>query len=383
MKIYFIARTIPEGNNGGAIVRKGTIKYLRNNGFDVWTVAPTYDKKSITIDNEKQLILIPYNPKLYQFNMLMESVGVFDDYLTPWVNSSFKELVSLIMPDDLIFTTSGGELGCLLLGAKLKKNIGCKLIHNLHDPIASVKLGGELAYKSRFPHIDRTLIARKCLQEADAVITSTNYYKEKLLTRFNELNGRIFCNYFGYLEPASDINNRKMGEVLHIVYGGAMGAFQSPEILAKACVNLPGVKATFIGDYHLNPNLVAYKGKVELLPKMPYEVFMNYLKKEADIGFLSLVDNISNYCVPSKLYEYINIGLPILAVVNGDTKEIIGSNNFGTVCDNTKESIIAGIKKMQDASCLFSCKQSVLSQRYQWSMEYKIQEVIDVIDHVL
>ena len=84
---------------------------------------------------------------------------------------------------------------------------------------------------------------------------------------------------------------------------------------------------------------MAYKGKVELLPKMAYEVFMSYLKNEADVGFLSLVDNISNYCVPSKLYEYINIGLPILAVINGDTKEIVNSNNLGVVCDNTRESI--------------------------------------------
>lgn len=38
---------------------------------------------------------------------------------------------------------------------------------------------------------------------------------------------------------------------------------------------------------------------------------------------------------------------------------------------------------MQDTSCLLSCKQSVLSQRYQWSMEYKIHEVIEIIDNVL
>ena len=383
MKIYFITRTVPEGSDGGAIVRKGTIQYLRNNGFDVWVVAPVYNKRSIIIDTEKQFILIPYNLSMYHFNRVMESLGVFDDYLVPWVNRSYKELVSLIMPDDLIFTTSGGEMGCLLLGVRLKEKIGCKLIHNLHDPIDSVKLVGELAYKSKLPHIDRAFVAKRCLLSADAIITSTNAYKEKLLVEFNDLEGKVFCNYFGYLEPASKVNSRKAEDVLHIVYGGAMGRFQSPEILAQACANISGVKATFVGDYHLNSDLMAYKGKVELLPKMAYEVFMSYLKNEADVGFLSLVDNISNYCVPSKLYEYINIGLPILAVINGDTKEIVNSNNLGVVCDNTRESITKGIKKMQDTSCLLSCKQSVLSQRYQWSMEYKIHEVIEIIDNVL
>lgn len=58
---------------------------------------------------------------MYHFNRVMESLGVFDDYLVPWVNRSYKELVSLIMPDDLIFTTSGGEMGCLLLGVRLKE----------------------------------------------------------------------------------------------------------------------------------------------------------------------------------------------------------------------------------------------------------------------
>lgn len=373
---------MPEGSDGGAIVRKGTIQYLRNNGFDVWVVAPVYDKKDIIIDTEKQFILIPYNIKMYRFNSVMEAFGVFDDYLAPWVNDSYKKLVSLIMPDDLIFTTSGGELGCLLLGIRLKEKIGCKLIHNLHDPISSVKLEGELAYSSKLPHVDRASVAKKCLLGADAVITSTNFYKEKLLAEFKDLEGKIFCNYFGYLEPTSEVNRRKAKDVLHIVYGGAMGRFQSPEILAQACADIPGVKATFVGDCHLNSDLMTYKGKVELLPKMAYETFVRYLKNEADVGFLSLVDNISNYCVPSKLYEYINIGLPVLAVINGDTKEIIDSNNFGVVCDNTRDSIVMGIRKMQNISYLASCKQSVLAQRYQWSMEYKIHEVIEIIEKV-
>ena len=46
-----------------------------------------------------------------------------------------------------------------------------------------------------------------------------------------------------------------------------------------------------------------------------------------DIGFFSLADEKFAYATPTKLFDYINLELPILAAIpNGESKDIIKKN---------------------------------------------------------
>ena len=63
---------------------------------------------------------------------------------------------------------------------------------------------------------------------------------------------------------------------------------------------------------------------------MPHNEFLKFMIENIDIGFVSLANDYLGACVPSKIYEYINLGLPIIgALPNGDGLDIINKNNYG------------------------------------------------------
>lgn len=383
MKIYYITRTYPGSNSGGGIIRQGTVNNLRKLGYDVWIVAPDFLSKEVTTDVDKKHILIPFKGNLRIF-LGLEYCGMVKDYLANWAKDAFDYLKYKIKTEDLLFVTSGGEMGTLILGSLLKNNLGCKLITNLHDPIDHTKIDGRFTYDSNYFHVSRNKIEIEYFSDNDAIVTSSISYKDALQKKYPEISDKIYCNHFGYIKPIDKLAVRQKKGPLNIVYGGTFGALQSPEILAEAVLHIDNVKATFIGHFEINKKLMTYKDfdKVMLVPAMTQEEYIQYLLNHADVGFLSLQGNISNYCVPSKMYEYINIGIPILASVNGDAKKIIEDNNYGFVSKYDTYELISSIEKLQDSNSYNQCIKRVTEDREFWSMENKIKELDEIIKKI-
>ena len=58
-----------------------------------------------------------------------------------------------------------------------------------------------------------------------------------------------------------------------------------------------------------------------------------FMCENIDIGFLSLVKDYYGACVPSKLYEYLNLEVPIIAALpEGDALDIINTKSYGKAC---------------------------------------------------
>ena len=384
-RIFYITRTYPDKNlGGGGIIRKGTVDYLRKNGYDVWIVSPNYNSSRIDIDKRQKYILLPHlgNFKICSF---LETIGVWDDYMTGWVHSAVKYLREIVKKQDLLFATSGGELGSIILAKKLTEEIGCKYIVNLHDPISFTTVNGEVTryIKTKFRHVVRDKAEQTYLSSANAIITSSESYKNCLKQKYPILASKISCHHFGYIEPFQ-YSQKEIGEQINIVYGGAMGKVQSPEILAEAAKGIDRVKVIYIGDWHSNPNLIQYKENpnIELISPLSNEKYIAYLQKSADIGFVSLQGQLSELCVPSKLYEFINLGIPILGVLGGDAKNIICANHYGIVADYNLCSLRNSILKMVYSERLLMYKNNIIRDREKWAMNYQIKDVLSIIDNI-
>ena len=102
-------------------------------------------------------------------------------------------------------------------------------------------------------------------------------------------------------------------------------------------IGTKNIKATFIGNYNENKELMALRGEINLIDKMSYENYLKYVSKNANAAFMSLTNELSQYCVPSKLYDYINLELPILGHIQGQAKEIIVNEKFGLISSNINE----------------------------------------------
>ena len=358
-------------------MREAAVEKMREQGLKVIVVAPNYNNSKLVI--HKDYILVPFlnNQK---FSLLLEHIGFNDDYLDSWVEKSYKELKKIVKLDDVLFCTSGDELGTIILGYKLKSAINCKFIINFRDPIYKSKIYEKRIVLKKFNifHVSREGLEKKLLFGADLIITSSSRYKSSLIYKYPNLQSKIVNNNFGYIKEFNSSFSIIEKKEFEIIYGGNMGKLQSPEILAMAVKNSPNIKATFIGNYKKNKTLCDLRDHINLLDAMPHEKYLKYTIENGNAGFLSLTNELSEYCVPSKLYEYINLELPILGFIKGQGKEIIEKENFGLVSDSVKE-LKENILKLTNPDFYSSIKHDLKKNKKKWSMDFKLNEVLDYL----
>jgi len=376
-KIYYLARSYsPYQKGGGPLMRNGAVKYLKELGWNVTVVMPNYASDKLNIKDNIIQIPLNYNIKL---NLYMERLGLKEDYLDNWINETFKYLKDKITKDDIVFATSGGELGMIKLGSLLKKEVNCKFVVNFRDPLNYGYMNG--LRRDRKFHIGRVKAHEKYIKNADLILTSSQYYADVLENRFISLKDRIKNNYFGYIEKINiETYSKKDSKVIKIAYVGSMAKTQSPELLYKAwkSLNDRNIEIYFIGNIK---NYKPLKGineyGVHFIDFMPHHEFLEFMCENIDIGFVSLVNDYFGACVPSKIYEYINLGLPMIgALPDGDGKDIINNFGYGIASKyNDIKSISDSIIKMKNRDYLLKCKNKILNDKDNWSMQNKIIEV--------
>ena len=374
-RVYFLTRSYLPSITGGTLIRSAQVEHFTKHGFEVKVATPNY--KHLTYQLEGNTIKIPF---YYSSGMLLnlERFGIFEDYLDLWIMKAYKILLRRVKRDDILFATSGGGLGMVKLGYLLKETIGCKLIINFHDPINYSIVNG-MKVDSRF-HIGRERQVKKYLSNADLIITTSMVYQKALRRKYPNWDSRIINNYFGYIQKVN-VNNRKpQDDNLRIAYGGAFSKQQSPEILANLTRGDNSCEAVFIGGYHKYQPIRRYLNEpnVKFYDTMRHEDYIEYITNNIDVGFASLSNDYLGACVPSKIYEYINLGLPILAALpQGDAMDIINDNQYGIACKyDDIDGLKAGLRKMKDRDTLARFQQNMLRDRDDWSMDRNIKKVI-------
>ena len=353
-------------------MREAAVLILKRKGFKIKVIAPNYYTSKV-IDNENYLIT-PFSEN--KISLVLQHIGIYNDYLDKWVDVSFNYLKDKITKDDILFCSSGDDFGTIILGYKLKIEVGCKFIVNHRDPLYKSKIYNQKLSTKKYniPHVSREKLEKKVLKSADLIITSSSKYKTALEFKYPKLKN-IINNNFGFIKDFKETAQKTKKEKFEIIYGGNMGSSQSPEILALAVIDLPNVKATFIGDYKKNKKLYALKDHINLLDTMSHGKYLEYLNENADAGFLSLTNDLSEYCVPSKLYEYINLELPILGYIKGQAKEIIIENKFGYV-GNSIEDLKQKIIKLSNRENYNSISSNIKKNKHNWSMDKKLDEIL-------
>lgn len=387
-KIYYLTRSYyPYQKGGGPLMRNGAVKYLQELGYEVVVVMPNYNSNEIIIENNIWQIPFKgrYIQKLFSF---LERVGFYEDYLDKWVRSAFEYLKDKISEVDIIFATSGGELGTIKLGYLLKNksniaqicNKSCRFVTNLHDPIDYTLVHGK-KINAKF-HISREKQEQKYLSNSDLIITSSKSNLASLISKYPEIKDKIKCNYFGYIEKIDiDINRYKKSNKLKIAYIGSISSTQKPEILYEAYRNLnkkENIEIYFIGNYkNYKPLYNICDSNVKFIDFIPHKELLKFVTENIDIGFVSLANDYLGACVPSKIYEYINLELPIIgALPCGDGMKIINENNYGIACKYYDiKGISNAILKFRDKLFLENIRNNIVKDKRLWAMSEKIKEV--------
>lgn len=387
--VYFITTAYPgiAGYGGGALIRKGEVEILRQNGFDTWVIIPDKSIKQSIIDNEEKIIRIAFKQKKHLLKVIMQKAGVIEDAGIDWINNVVEYLQNHIKTSDIVFCVTGGGLDTVIAGSKLKKISQCKFLVNFHDPVINSHVyGKKIRLKSStFFHVNRDQVEKKYLHNVDCIITSSASYEAAILDKYPQLlQGKTQTFHFGYIknfQPQTE-KRKTFFFPIKIGYGGNMGMEQSPEILAKVVSRMDDVQAYFLGDIQNNKYLRKPIRNVHCIDSLNHEQYLAYMYQNIDIAFLSLDGDLSALCVPSKLYEYINLGIPIIAVVKGDACKIVIENGIGIVCDYDEIAIRDAIIQMKDPQVYKKYFDAIAIHKEHWSMKMQSVKMIEKIKQI-
>lgn len=380
MKIWFLTRSLyPYQKTGGGQIRLGQVEALEGLGWSMTVVIPNYDSKYLTLENN--IIQIPFKNKHRQkLSSLFERIGLFEDYLDKWVSGAFDYLKDKVRKGDIVFATSGGELGMIKLGSLLKNEVNCRFVVNFHDPL-DYSLMNNQKLDNKF-HISRENQELNYLGNSDLIITSSKVNQSSLISKYPQLKENIKNNYFGYVKKTNiECNENGHSNKLRIAYAGNMGTLQKPEILYEVYKKLSDkkdIEIYFIGDISCYTPLQGISdSNVKFINFMPHDEFLDFMSENIDIGFVSLTSDYLGACVPSKIYEYINLELPMIgALPEGDGMEIVNDNGYGVACKyNDLDGLLVAIGKFTDRNYLNSIKQNLVNDKELWDMGNRIKEI--------
>lgn len=240
------------------------------------------------------------------------------------------------------------------------KLIGAKLVIDFRDPQEEVCLHSSVLCGKLDKLFVKRIIRRvnyAIYRRADAIVTVTETARKMLE---DSLRVKVFTAPNGAdLESFKPISRNHARKVLQlgdndfiIVYSGLIGGYyrltEVLKTLRKLRIKHPGitVKLLLAGPIvdkyhesvlsrHIFPNVI-YLGILD-----PEE--LKTLYSAADIGLIPRVDEpIFDYALPTKFYEYVAMGLPLLALCRRESElaRIIIGNKLGYVCDPSDEACI-------------------------------------------
>tara|TARA_R110002012_G_scaffold283090_2_gene473151 strand:+ start:97189 stop:98352 length:1164 start_codon:yes stop_codon:yes gene_type:complete len=208
-----------------------------------------------------------------------------------------------------------------------------KLILNVSDlwPIAGLELG---VFKKNFSYKMLEKIERFNYKKADLVLGQSNEILTHIKTLFPEKETFLYRNYPDFGCPKLQERPDNI-EKISLVYAGLLGVAQG---IYKLCKSLDYKNIVFhiygagseqqhiINFISENPELpIIYHGEVSRTTL--HKALLNY-----DITIIPLLNRIYG-SVPSKVFEYARLGLPMLYFGGGEGEDVIKQHHLGWIAE--------------------------------------------------
>lgn len=220
---------------------------------------------------------------------------------------------------------------CILFLRRKKR----KLILNVSDlwPIAGLELG---VFKKNFSYWLLEKIEQFNYKNADLVLGQSQEILNHVTSLFPHKQTFLYRNYPDFQHPEIE-NNITDNEKITLVYAGLLGVAQG---IYKLCQELDFSNI----EFHIY-GAGAEQKKIESFllenPKLPIiyhgEVTRQEIHKELlkyDLAIIPLLNRIYG-SVPSKIFEYARLGLPMLYFGGGEGETIIIEHQLGWVAQSS------------------------------------------------
>lgn len=250
-----------------------------------------------------------------------------------FINGLFLKNVDIIIgTTPHIFT----PISAVLL-SKVKKTVFVLELRDLWpDSMLAVGINNKnLLFKSA------KFIERKLYLSADKIIPVTNSFKKYLMNcgvsskKIKVIMNGVDTNIFNF---KNSNYVKRSSKTFIISYIGTIGMahsiitlIEAAKILSKKHKDLT-IQFQIIGDGADKENIVTQALNVEnvkILPNVTKEGVLEYLDR-SDAGIIHLKKNdLFKTVIPSKMFEYMAMGVPILHGVEGESYDIVRKHNLG------------------------------------------------------
>ena len=179
---------------------------------------------------------------------------------------------------------------------------------------------------------------------------------------------------------------------LKVIYAGAISRIQRPEILLQAYALLGREKKALqerlqVEIYGPDNRYFRRQVRPHLLEGTHFGGFLPRRELDgklagADVGFLSLGDATYAYATPTKLFDYIELGLPIVAVLPpGAAQAMIEEHEIGLVAGLGDVGGLAHCiaQMIEDAALRIRCRDNMLQLREQFRPARQVPKWRDIL----
>ena len=204
-----------------------------------------------------------------------------------------------------------------------------------------------------------TGVTRLIYRNSDKILMSSNGFRKSILEKGDFADKLVYFPNWAedIFSGTAEAEVPLMPEGFKVMFAGNVGEAQDFESVMKAAELLKGtgVRLVIVCDGRRKEYVDAYiaeKGLsdvVYMMGRHPLEAMPAFFSK-ADVLFLSLKnDYIFTLTTPAKLQAYMASGKPVLAMIDGDARQLIEDSGCGLACNaGDAEAFALSVMKMKE-----------------------------------
>ena len=399
VKVYFIACCFPPIGRGNSITNSCVANHLAEH-FEVDVVCMEREDGGLIAYQEDQSLEDALHRGLNVkrvrganwkgLNIVLYALGVLPCYYLNWAWSVWRRREEIFTESGVIFAVYP-VFSDLVVGYWASRRYGFPLLVDFRDDFSGVMAKG---WRKILRPVYRFL-EKRIVQQASAITVTTELLREDLLERYGLAPERVTVVY--NVVPAAEVVESAVleEEGVSAIYAGAMSRVQQPEVVLKAhallCAEDPSW-AKRLNIHFFGPESLYFSLKIRrhlgdgrdfggFLPQAE----MSRRVAAADIGFFSLSDPTYAYATPTKLFDCIEAGVPIVASLpQGAARRIVEERQIGLVADaGDVEGLAACLRRMvEDRALRRACREQMLHIREEYRPQVQVGKWREILVEV-
>jgi len=239
-------------------------------------------------------------------------------------------------------------------------------------------------------------LSRDWVVDAAAIMASTDWSLQEMLALYGVAPATPSLTYFnGFPDLAETAPAHTETPRSGIIYAGLMNWEQHPFVVADlidaARRATPAVAPQLHADFYGPSNYytrLAWRGRIRKVATLhgyvPFSEIRQRLQS-AQFGLTTLAIDSKSYCIPSKVFQYIAAGLPIIASSKqGALKELVEGSEIGLHAPPSRIQTLAPklVELLADPTKMGAMRARVAAARNRFSLRSQAAMVSNLLERV-